>query len=483
MLIDHGNNETDAVLKITDGVTGIGASVLVPRPALRIAVRDLVSAYLLDEAKDERLVERSQLKPEGLRSLRKISDLCCDWDVRGLQGAVFPEIGYVQSGEPVDPDAPPKVETLDVNGQSVDLADLTVDRSDAGYRRHWTGFQARRWRRDAAAYETFVVDCLRNVSDDGGVDDVLRLDTPDRVRALVAAVSLAVWTAPFENYSRFLDAGQRFKTGDETLLGIMAGNGGICTEKVQAVRFITDHYGIRAEYLLGGADASPPLPEARLRELLDAFDFRFARRHMRYWQHAALLYWIDEEPMMVDATNGNIPYLCRRGDDARRLLGENGLPAESLPVRMMGETEQWHYHRVEQSIPLDLFVALEGYLDDADLVQVFDNDLGLFLSRRFFVTPLPHTDSDDYLRTVAHYEEYCRNAGFRMSADLDWELALETPLGEEFALDEGGAAAGILAAQEKLLERYRWREGPEYRLGLAVVERTSDPLFQRSIST
>ena len=470
---DPGGNADHGVLRITDGVTGRSASVLAPRPALRIPVRELVKSYLLAESADDRLMERRQAGAEELRRLREIADLCCDWEPRGIRGGLFPELRFFQQGQLADPNAPPGVETVDLDGEgrSMDLADVTIDRSAAGYRRNWFGFNARRWRRDGETYERFVVECLERAVGEAGVDDVLKLDTPDRMRGLVAAVSMAVWTAPFENYSRFRADGVRFKTGDETVRAIMGGDGGICTEKVAAVKFITDHYGMASEILLGGCDAEPPFPGERLRELLDTFDFRFALRHMRYWQHAALLYWIDDEPMLVDATNGNIPYLCRRGDEAMRLLDTDDAPGEPLPVRMMADTELWRYYRTSRDIPLDLLQALEGYLDDADLMQVFDNDLGLSLSRRFFVTALPHAGHAEYLQLVRHYEDYCRRAGFRMDADPDWETALSGPVGEEFALAEGGAADGVLAARERLLERYRWREGPEYELGLAVVER------------
>ena len=60
-----------------------------------------------------------------------------------------------------------------------------------------------------------------------------------------------------------------------------------------------------------------------------------------------------------------------------------------MPVRMVVTDEEWYYHRVDQQLARDLVLALEGWIDDADLVQVFENELGLFISDRFIVCPFP----------------------------------------------------------------------------------------------
>ena len=123
---------------------------------------------------------------------------------------------------------------------------------------------------------------------------------------MVKTLARKIWDSEFENYSRFTGRKLLFKTGDETARNIAAGAGGICTEKVQALKFLTDHYEIQSEYLIGGDGARDPVPVERLREMLRTFDFRFARRHMRYWQHAALLS-NDGAPVLVDATTATSP--------------------------------------------------------------------------------------------------------------------------------------------------------------------------------
>ena len=56
----------------------------------------------------------------------------------------------------------------------------------------------------------------------------------------IHALALRIWEADFENYSRFMGRKLVFKSGDETVLNIIGGRGGICSEKVQALKFLTD---------------------------------------------------------------------------------------------------------------------------------------------------------------------------------------------------------------------------------------------------
>ncbi|GIT42709.1 MAG: hypothetical protein Ct9H300mP11_06450 [Chloroflexota bacterium] len=173
-----------------------------------------------------------------------------------------------------------------------------------------------------------------------------------------------------------------FKTGDETVLNIISGGGGICSEKVQALKFLTDNLGYESEYLLAGPNAENPIPEDKLRELLTTFEFDFSKRYMRYWEHLALLYHLDGRDIIVDATNGNIPFIFLAGPDAERML--NCRDKVPVSVRMSLNTESFYYHRVPQDIPENLLYALEGWIPEADLIEVFENELGLYISERFF---------------------------------------------------------------------------------------------------
>ena len=459
------------ILQITDTVAGRSAALRLDDPADREApLGRLLERCLRDGPDDDRLLRAGAVTADGLLALRSLRDLVCRCDDAGRLTGIFAGVRFLQQGGPARLDLPARVSSAAATAGDVplELICVAVDRTDAGYDRNWPGFHVRRWGHAPDCYEAFVRSALAAAYGPAGADRALRLDTPERQRRVIRALAWRIWRSDFENYSRFADDGLRFKTGDETVRNIAAGGGGICTEKVQALKFLTDHYGLESEYLLGGPDAPGPVPVDRLRELLETFDFRFARRHMRYWQHAALLYRVAGEPLLVDATNGNIPFLFLRGDAAGRLLdgGPDG-SRQAVRVRMVADYEDYYYHRVAQDIPHNLFFALEGWLDDADLVQVFENELGLYLSHRHYVMPLLYRSEGEYRRLRRQYEGLCRRAGFRAEVSPDWNL--DGTVGRELAARCPAAAAGILAARDRLVARYDWWERPGHRVGLAVI--------------
>ena len=282
----------------------------------------------------------------------------------------------------------------------------------------------------------------------------------------VECLARRIWRSPFENYSRFTGRKLVYKSGDETIDNILDGGGAICSEKVQALKFLTDHYGLESEYLIAGPDAPGPAPVDRLREILRTFDASFAKRYMRYWQHTALLYRIDGVEVLVDATNGNIPFLFLEGGDADRLLRCSH--KRPLPVRMIEATEDFYYHRVPQDIPEDLFFALEGWMSYSDLMQVFDNELGLYLSAGYYVAPIAYRSEGAYQRDREEYLEICRRGQLRSSITREWTL--DTEVGREFAESEPGIAGRVLAAREHLVCRLDQCDGPGHEAGLAVIE-------------
>ena len=245
----------------------------------------------------------------------------------------------------------------------------------------------------------------------------------------------------------------------------MEGAGGICSEKVQALKFVTDHYGIESEYLIAGPDVPGPVPEAQLREMLTTFDFRFSKRHMRYWQHAALLYNIDGETALVDATNGNIPFVFERNEAAERLLGYDEKPA--MRVTMALSPEDFYYHRVSQDIPEDLYFAMEGWIPDVDLVQVFDNELGLYISSGYMVAPIVYRSDRVLERLRRQYVAAAGEAGVECVVDPEWSL--DSEIGQRFAATHEDAAARILDARDHLLARYDECHGPGHEAGLVVL--------------
>ena len=457
------------ILRITDTVSGRTAALRLDDSADQEApLGCLLEHYLRHAPNGDRLIRTGAITTDGLLAVRNLQDLVYRSDDSGRLMDVFAGVKFLQEDLPACLDRPASIQSAAAADAPLQLIDVAVDRTDAGYDRNWIGFHLRRWNHDPHFYEHFVRNAVAAAYGPSDSDRVLRADAPCRQRKLIRALALHIWNSDFENYSRFAGDGLRFRTGDETVRNIAAGDGGICTEKVQALKFLTDHYQLESEYLLGGPNAPGPFPADRLREMLNTFDFRFGKRHMRYWQHAALLYWVDGEPLLVDATNGNIPFLFLGGEAASRLLAndtEGNRP--SVSVQMVAEAEDYHYHRVDQDIPQNLFFALEGWLDDTDLVQVFENELGLYLSDQHYVMPLPYRSEGEFRRLKHRYGELCRNAGFRADVSADWTL--DGPVGRELAAGNPTAAARVLAARDQLIARYNWWDGPGHRSGLAVV--------------
>ena len=176
----------------------------------------------------------------------------------------------------------------------------------------FTDTMSGKWKKNKDVFEKFVHDCI---SDKYGseVDRILELSTNEDCKKFLMAVGRKIWESDFELYSRFIGDKVRFKDPSETLSNIIAGRGGTCTEKCSAMKLISDAYGFKAEYLLGGANAKGPFPEDALRRMLEEMDFTLGKKYMLYWQHMALLYDLDGEDVMLDVTNGNVPFLFLTG--------------------------------------------------------------------------------------------------------------------------------------------------------------------------
>jgi hypothetical protein len=187
---------------------------------------------------------------------------------------------------------------------------------------------------------------------------------------------------------------------------------------------------------------------------------------MRFWQHTALLYHVDGIQVLVDATNGNIPFLFLRDAAAERLLGyQDKLP---VTVKMVESEEDFYYHRVPQDIPENLFFALEGWLPYSDLMQVFDNELGLYLSAEYYVMPIPFKSEKEYNRDKQEYLGVGNRAGLECSVTNSWTL--DSPLGAEFQEAEPQVGDRIIRARDHLLARLDECDGPGHESGLVIMK-------------
>ena len=479
------------VLQVTDGVSGRRFALRMDGEHAGWTLRRLLERYLRDCPLDELLLA-GRVTPRSAEELQAIQDYVYAVSDEGALLDVYPGVVFRQGGAAVGLDETPVASTVRVGDADVALLDVAVDRLGAGYDRNWVGFHRRRWEADAGGYAEFVRETLDQglgagadeaVAGDrervqeslersicSGADDAVAMDSPEDAKRVVRALARRVWDSHFENYSRFSGRMITYKTGDETVRNISEGAGGICSEKVQALKFLTDRLGLRSRYVLAGADALPPVPEDRLREMLTTFDFRFSKRYMRYWQHVALVYNIGGEEVLVDATNGNVPFLFLEGEAAQRLLRDEN--KVGLPVRMAVRRERFYYHHVDQSIVEDLYFAMEGWIEDVDLMQVFDNELGLYISRGYFVTPLAYRSDAAFARLAGEYTSASDAAGLRCEVGREWTL--DTPLGGRFAAEEPDAAAAVMASRDGLLERFDEYHGDGHDAGLVVVELAAD---------
>ena len=472
------SNGLTPILQLRDAVSERECSLLLDPSDAGLALGGLLERYLRN-APIGRLLEESRITRSSADALFSIQDLVYASDDAGRLMDMFDGVAFTVADRPIKLNDVPAVHHSFFpspsgggsgwgrsRSEEIALLDVGIDRIACGYDRNWRGFHARKWQRAPERYCSFVRDTLGAVHGEEQADGILRLDTTERKLQFLQYLARRIWCSPFENYSRFTGRKLMYKSGDETIDNILDGGGAICSEKVQALKFLTDHYGLDSEYLIAGPDAPGPVPVDRLREILRTFDASFAKRYMRYWQHTALLYRIDGVEVLVDATNGNIPFLFLKDGDADLLLRcDNKRP---LPVRMIEATEDFYYHRVPQDIPEGLFFALEGWMSYSDLMQVFDNELGLYLSAGYYVAPIAYRSQGAFQRDHDEYLEICRRGQLRNSITREWTL--DTEVGREFVEADPGVAGMIMAAREHLLHRLDQCDGPGHEAGLSVIE-------------
>ena len=457
--------EKTVILQINDSLTARAAALRIdPQDAL-LPLGLLLDQYLL-HAPIDRLIQEGGITKRSADALFALQDLVYASSDNGQLMGMFAGINFQQMDQSIDLDQVPQLETARTGETEVPVLDLTIERTNVGYDRNWRGFHKRKWRRHTDAYSSFVQTTLESECGQADAAAILQLDSNEHKLMFLKVLARNIWESDFESYSRFIGDKLIYKTGDETLRNIIDGAGGICSEKVQALKFLTDNFGLDSEYVLAGDNARAPVPVTRLRELLTTFDFRFSKRYMRYWQHLALVYDIDGTPVLVDATNGNIPFLFLQGSAAERLLSHQ--PETFIEVRMVEFLENFYYHRVPQDVPENLLFALEGWIPDADMVQIFDNELGLYVSKDFYLTPIPFRNEKEFSKLSQEYLQVCRRAGLECSASKDWSL--DSPLGQRFVEREPRVSEKIMRGHEHLLHRYNEWDGPGHQAGLVVIK-------------
>ncbi|MCY4529396.1 MAG: hypothetical protein OXD46_10260 [Chloroflexi bacterium] len=461
----------NVILQLTDLLTTRRCALRIDPPDLDLTL-DLLFDKYLKHPPLETLRRERRIAADSEETLTAIQDLVYISSDSGALNDIFGGVEFLQDGRFLDAPDTPHAEPVTIGEKDALVVDLQIDRTGVGYDRNWAGFQRRRWDRHSDFFTGFVAE---TVGGQFGAECAKRITNPESTHDkhdLINALALRIWEADFENYSRFTGRKLVFKSGDETVLNIAEGRGGICSEKVQALKFLTDQYGLESEYVLSGPATPEPVPEDRLRQLLDTFDFRFSKRFMRYWQHLALLYRFDGMELLVDATNGNVPFLFISGPEAQEVLGYDA--KRPVPVRMAVKDEDFYYHRISQDIVENMIFAMEGWIPYVDLVQVFDNELGLCITKDYMVAPVVFRTEKTFDTIRREYLRVCNEAGLPCEVSDEWGFM--GPHGEAFAVDEPEKVEYILDSYDHLLDRYDEAHGPGHEAGLAVIRLASSSL-------
>lgn len=458
------------VLDLRDRSTGKQVALRLEHTEALLPLGELVGRLVRTRPED--LVRQGRLAPAQADTLFRLQDLLFPVTDHGVP-ARRPYRGLVwrhqRDGFALDPARPARFERVRrADGPDVLVLPLEADRHDVRYERNWRGFHARRFARFRPAIDRLLAQAL---------PDGIALDGAAAEQRFLEAVARRIWQADFENYSRFLPPAIPLKTGDETVEHILAGRGGVCTEKVLALKLITDGFGLESRVVFAGPRTREPLPVAQLRRMLDElgeYDFTYARRFMRYWDHVALEYRLsDGSAWLVDPSNGNIPFLCAPAGPYLDTDGER----RSVPVCMLAVTEPVFYHRAPERLGLDFLFAWETWIADVDLLQVFDNQLGLLVGPEFYVTVAVWGSATKRAVARERWRSYAHAHGLAIGLDETGANHAETAAIADFAARCPAQAAACRAALPGLERRYRAhvlaRHGVDkpFRADLVVLDR------------
>ena len=103
-----------------------------------------------------------------------------------------------------------------------------------------------------------------------------------------------------------------------------------------------------------------------------------------------------------------------------------------------------------------------------DRMQVFENELGLYLSSEYYVTPIAFKSEKEFNRDKQEYLKVCQRAGLRLSVTDSWTL--DSAIGAEFLEAEPKVGDKISMARDHLLARLDQCDGPGHESGLVIIK-------------
>lgn len=437
------NDKTSYILQLTDFPDRFKCAMKV-NPDQFGSFREMLDRYV-GEISAEAITE------ESIRNLNVIQDCIYRIDDDGELLDLYEGLIIRQDDNAVDLDDEPAFQLI----QSEDhadfmLLDLVIDRSQITEEGNFYGYNIRKWQKNQEVFENFVHECLTE-NYGRSTDRILELETLEDQKKFLRAIGKKIWDSDFELYSRFIGDRLWFKDSSEALLNIIDGRGGACTEKSAAMKLISDAYGFKSEYVLGGPGAKGPFPVDVLREMLETMDFELGKKYMVYWEHMALLYDLEEEDVMMDVTNGNIPFLFLVGDEIEKLLGEHR--KKGIKFKMVMREEEFYFHVTPQDIPEYLLEAMQDWIEDIDLIHVFEDGLGLLIREDYYVWPLMYRDEDEKMVEYNWWLEIKEKQKFPDAELLD-NYSLPGAVVNEFKEKYPQKFLDIVEAADYLVDRY-----------------------------
>lgn len=387
------------VLQLTEGVTH-------QRVALRVEpteIESLGQALELFLKEPKELVETGVLPRDGVESYLEISECLFTVVGDGGLGELHEGLHLYQETESVVPEMPLLFERRPVPGDKrgklneIMLADIVIDRRNCKYDRDWNVFHQRKIDQAKEELQSFLLAATTELAGRERAEKAIRNRHEEDKELLFRAAARRVFDAPFELYSRFVDKRRLIKDGLSTLRHVMSGDGGACSEKAQAIRLIADFLEIPASYVIAGPDATGEVPVDAMLEILETFEVEYSRAVQTYWNHIAVLATIGDREILVDASNGNIPFLWVSGDELEAMLDRRGAERRAVEHRYVVGADRLYYNRVDQLVPERLLYALElGWADThIDLVQSLDDELGLLTMPDLWLGLLPFRTDEE----------------------------------------------------------------------------------------
>ncbi len=144
---------------------------------------------------------------------------------------------------------------------------------------------------------------------------------------------------------------------------------------------------------------------------------------------------------------------------------------------MLAVTEPVYYHRAPEQLGLDFLFAWETWIADVDLLQVFDNELGLLVGPEFFVTVAVWGSATKRTAALDRWRAYACAHGLALGLEGEDATPGEAAVLADFAARYPVQAAACRAALPGLERRYRahvlarYGIDKSFRADLVVLDR------------